>query len=149
MNVAALSGSVLGGLGKMIAGLGNLGAGDKMLKAFGVSTGKIDVLTRGTGTATLTTQGGADVGQSGLIGNESGEDIKNKTIQDASEEPNKQIVEATEEKENKEENRHQQVVGNIVEIYKLLQDVCAGAQKFHVQLEVGNKPAAWSSGVWN
>lgn len=148
MNVAALSGSVLGGMGKMIAGLGNALNPASMLKTFGVEEG-LDVLTRGSGAGDLTVANGATQSESGYVGNESSEDVQSKTVSDASSGPEKQVAEAKQEQEDKEEARSQMVAGHIVDIYELLQDVVAGAKKFHVQLDVGNNPISWAAGTWN
>lgn len=152
MNVAALSGAVLGGMGKMVASLASGGgfSGSGMLKAFGVEDGdKLSAVSRGNGGVNLTTQGGSAQSESGSVaGNESGDDIQNKTLQDASEGPEKQIAEAKEEQEDKEETRHVAVLNQILSIYDLLEEVTNGVRKWHVQLEVGNNPASWSTGTW-
>ena len=151
MNVAALSGTVLGGMGKMIASLGSGGgfSGSGLLNAFGIENsgspvqmqrGKsgLNALSRGTSTS-----------ESGLVGNESGDDIKQKTLADASEGPEKQIAEAKEEQEEKENARTALIAGHIIDIYNLLSDVTLGSKKLHVQLDVGNAPTSWSPGTWN
>ena len=80
---------------------------------------------------------------------ENAEDVKEKTVQDASAGPEKQVAEAKEEQEDKEESRAQMMAGHIVDIYELLQDVVAGSKKFHVHLDVGNNPISWAGGTWN
>jgi hypothetical protein len=84
-----------------------------------------------------------------MAGNESGDDVKNKTLADASEGPEKQIAEAKEEQEDKEETRHNAVIMQIVQIYDLLDEVTKGVKKWHVHLDVGNNPTSWSTGTWN
>lgn len=150
MNVAALSGTVLGGMGKLIGSLANGGgfSGSGMLNAFGIElNGAAAIEHRGQGLS-LTSVGGATTSASGMVGNESGDDIKNKTIQDNSEEPEKQIAEAKEEQEDKENARTMLIDGHIVDIYNLLNEVTLGSKKWHVQLEVGNAPSTWASGTW-
>lgn len=151
MNVAALSGTVLGGMGKLIGSLANGGgfSGSGMLNAFGIDlNGSAAAIEhRGQGLS-LTSIGGATTSASGMVGNESGDDIKNKTIQDNSEEPEKQIAEAKEEQEDKENARTMLIAGHIVDIYNLLNEVTLGSKKWHVQLEVGNAPSTWASGTW-
>jgi len=151
MNVAALSGTVLGGMGKLIGSLANGGgfSGSGMLNAFGIDlNGSAAAIEhRGQGLS-LTSIGGATTSASGMVGNESGDDIKNKTIQDNSEEPEKQIAEAKEEQEDKENARTMLIDGHIVDIYNLLNEVTLGSKKWHVQLEVGNAPSTWASGTW-
>lgn len=152
MNVAALSGAVLGGMGKMVASLAGGGgfSGSGMLRMFGVEQGNnLTELQRGNGSLNLTTMGGATQSESGaMAGNESGDDVKNKTLADASEGPEKQIAEAKEEQEDKEETRHNAIIEQIVNIYDLLDEVTKGVKKWHVHLDVGNNPTAWSTGTW-
>jgi hypothetical protein len=152
MNVAALSGTVLGGVGKMISSLASGGgfSGSGMLNSLGISKGTLLEQQRGGGGANLTTLGGATTSDSGMVaGNESGDDIKNKTVQDASEEPEKQVAEAKEEQEDKEEARAQMTNENILLIYNLLNEVTQGSKKWYVHLDVGNMPTSWSPGTWN
>lgn len=154
MNVAALSGTVLGGMGKLLASLATGGGafGSGMLAAFGVDlfSGKADAIkTRGGNSLALTAMGGSTTSESGSIaGNESGDDVKSKTMTDASEGPENQIAEAKEEQEDKENARTELIVSHIVEIYDLLQDVTLGSKKWHVQLDIGNQPSSWSTGTW-
>ena len=148
MNVAALSGTVLGGAAKLLASIVSGGGGGKgMLRLFGVDQGELDVLTRGKA-ASSTAIGGTSTSESGYVGNESGEDIQNKTMKDASEGPEKQVAEAKEDQEAKEDARTQAVVDQIVNIYDLLQEVVLGSKKLHVQLEIGNAPLNWQSASW-
>jgi hypothetical protein len=150
MNVAALSGSVLGGIGKMIAGLSNLNPSN-LLRTFGIEQGAngLDVQTRGT-TSALTggTLSGGGQSESGYVGNENSDDIKDKTISDASKEPNSTVAEAKEDRENKEESRALMIAGHIIDIYDLLLEVTQGAKKFHVQVDTGMTPVHWGTGTW-
>jgi hypothetical protein len=150
MNVAALSGSVLGGIGKMLAGLANLNP-TSLLKTFGVEKGTagLDVQSRGAAAGlTGATAGGNSQSESGYVGNESGDDVKNKTISDASSGPESTVAEAKEDQENKEESRTLMIAGHIVDIYELLQEVTQGTKKFRVQLDVGTNPLSWAGGTW-
>jgi hypothetical protein len=150
MNVGALSGAVLGGIGKLVAGLASGGgfSGSGMLKAFGVASGGggADIISRGT-TAGSTSLGGSSTSESGMVGNENGDDVKNKTVQDASEGPSNTVAEAKQEEEDKEEARTQAIISQIVNIYDILLDVTLGAKRFHVQLELGNNAATWNPGT--
>jgi hypothetical protein len=151
MNVAALSGTVLGGMGKMIASLGSGGgfSGSGLLNAFGIeNSGSPVQMQRGKSGLNALSRG-ASTSESGLVGNESGDDIKQKTLADASEGPEKQIAEAKEEQEEKENARTALIAGHIIDIYNLLSDVTLGSKKLHVQLDVGNAPTSWSPGTWN
>jgi hypothetical protein len=148
MNVASLSGTVLGGMGKLISGLTNGFGAKSMLRAFGVEEGKLDANSRGTGAGNQTVSGGTQ-SESGFVGNENASDIKEKTVSDAASPHEKQVAEAKEEQEDKEESRAQMMAGHIVDIYELLQEVTQGAKKFHVQLDVGTNPLSWAGGTWN
>jgi hypothetical protein len=149
MNVAALSGTVLGGMGKLVAGLAKTSTGG-LLGAMGINLGgKAAKMEHKGQQLSLTSLGGSTTSASGSIaGNENGDDIKNKTIQDNSEDPEKQIAEAKEEQEDKENARTQLIAGHIIDIYNLLNEVTLGSKKWHVQLEVGNAPSTWASGTW-
>ena len=151
MNVAALTGPILGGVGKMIAGLANLNP-NNLLKTFGVEQGDagLNVQTRGS-TAALVggTLSGSGQSESGFVGNENSNDIKDKTVSDASAGPESTVAEAKEEQESKEEARSQMIASHIVDIYELLQEVTQGAKKFHVQLDVGSNPLSWAGGTWS
>ena len=141
-------------MGKLVASLATGGGafGSGMLAAFGVNllSGKADAIkTRGGNSLALTAMGGSTTSESGSIaGNESGDDVKSKTMTDASEGPENQIAEAKEEQEDKENARTELIVSHIVEIYDLLQDVTIGSKKWHVQLDIGNQPSSWSTGTW-
>jgi hypothetical protein len=139
-------------MGKMVASLAGGGgfSGSGMLRMFGVEQGNnLTELQRGNGSLNLTTMGGATQSESGaMAGNESGDDVKNKTLADASEGPEKQIAEAKEEQEDKEETRHNAIIEQTVNIYDLLDEVTKGVKKWHVHLDVGNNPTAWSTGTW-
>ena len=151
MNVAALTGPILGGVGKMIAGLGNLNP-NNLLKTFGVEQGDagLNIQTRGS-TAALVggTLSGSGESESGFVGNENANDIKDKTVSDASEEPESTVAEAKEDQESKEEARSLMIAGHIVDIYELLQEVTQGSKKFHVHLDVGSNPISWAGGTWS
>jgi len=151
MNVAALTGPILGGVGKMVAGLANLNP-NNLLKTFGVEQGDagLNVQTRGSTSALVGgTLSGSSQSESGFVGNENANDIKDKTVSDASAGPESTVAEAKEEQESKEEARTQMIAGHIVDIYELLQEVTQGAKKFHVQLDVGTNPLSWAGGTWS
>jgi hypothetical protein len=150
MNVAALVGPTLSGIGKMAAGLANL-APSNLLKTFGVDKGDagLNVQTRGTTSGLAAgTAGGGGTSESAFVGNENASDIKNKTVSDASEEPSSTVAEAKDDRESKEEARSQMIAGHIVDIYELLQEVTSGTKKFRVQLDVGTNPLTWAGGTW-
>ena len=123
MRVGAMSGSILSGIGSMIASGGNGGiTGSGILKAVGIS-GAANMVSRGNGSA-LSTTGGASVSESGsLIGNANGSDIQNATMTNATDSANAQLAEAV---DSSEETKLSEVYAEVVEIYKLLQDVANG-----------------------
>lgn len=136
MNVAAMGGSILGALGPMISGLGAAASGNIMLSLAGINTsGKAPVIARGSA-PTLQNLSGSSISESGYIGNSSGEDIKNATLQDAEDSKKKQLVEAKEEESADDVVvRSQQA---IIDIYNLLEEVAHGSQSLRVRVVNGN-----------
>lgn len=144
MKVASLSGSALGALGQMLAS-GSAGgvSGIGMLKALGLDfTGsQLTTVTRGNGGTGLLQSGGT-TDESGYAGNQSGEDVLNKTMSDANQSKKEQQIEATEESE---EVTLSTVDEHVVSIYTLLQDVVDGTSKLHV---IMGEEGAWT-GAYN
>lgn len=132
MRVGAMSGSILSGIGSMIASGGNGGVrGIDILKAAGIS-GAANMVSRGNG-STLSTAGGASVSESGsLIGNSNGSDIQNATMTNATDSANAQLAEAV---DSSEETKLSEVYAEVVEIYKLLQDVANGGYTIAVDVK--------------
>lgn len=93
-----------------------------MLQALGVSN-NASVVSRGTGQGLITT-GGATVSESGaFIGNSNGDDVKNKTMTDATDSAKAQTAEAVDESD---ETKLKDVYAEVVDIYKILQDIAYG-----------------------
>jgi hypothetical protein len=139
MSVAALAPAVLGSLGPILVGLTDIVnplAGTTMLMRAGINPldGALRVLARGTPTPVQNT-GGAGISESGYIGNSSGEDVKNATLQDAEDSKKKQMVEAKEDEESDDVVIKAQLAA--VNIYNLLEEVAHGSQSLRVRL-VGN-----------
>ena len=132
MRVGAMSGSILSGIGSMIASGGNGGiTGSGILKAAGIS-GNLNTVSRGDGQG-LRTTGGATVSESGsLIGNSNGSDIQNATMTNATDSANAQLAEAV---DSSEETKLSEVYAEVVEIYKLLQDVANGGYTIAVDVK--------------
>ena len=143
MNVAAMSGSILGAIGPMISGLSALNT-NNMLSLAGINTsGKAPVIARGSG-ATLQNMSGASLSESGLVGNSSGDDVKNATLQDAEDSKKKQLVEAKED-----ESADDVVIKSqqaIIDIYNLLEEVAHGSQSLRVRVINGAGGNAYGSG---
>lgn len=136
MNVLALSGSILGALGPMISGLSAAASGSIMLSMAGIDTsGKAPVIARGA-PATLQNVSGSSISESGYyIGNSSGEDVKNATLQDAEDDKKKQMVEAKDESSDTDlVTRANQAV---IDIYNLLEEVAHGTQSLRVHVVGG------------
>ena len=138
MKVASLSGGILSGMGKLIAGLvkGAIGLGSGMhplLGAMGIyNTDQIKTVTRGDGSR-LSTAGGASVSESGsmTVGNSDGNDVKEKTMSDANDDSKSQMATASEESE---ETKLSEVNDNIINIYRLLSEVVDGTSSLRVKI---------------
>ena len=132
MRVGAMSGSILSGIGSMIASGGNGGiTGSGILRAAGIS-GNLNTVSRGNGSA-LSTAGGASVSESGsLIGNSNSSDIQNATMTNATDSANAQLAEAV---DSSEETKLSEVYAEVVEIYRLLQDVANGGYTIAVDVK--------------
>ena len=132
MRVGAMSGSILSGIGSMVASGGNGGiTGSGILRAAGIS-GNLNTVSRGNGQG-LRTAGGASVSESGsLIGNSNSGDIQNATMTNATDSANAQLAEAV---DSSEETKLSEVYAEVVEIYKLLQDVANGSYTIAVDVK--------------
>ena len=126
MLMGTLGFGMLGSIGSLIGGLrGGLGL-DGILKNFGI--GATAITSRGTGSGLLTT-GYQQISESGYVGNASGSDVQQKTLDDAYSDANNQLVEAT---ESQDETKLSTVDEHIVNIYNLLSDVVNGSSYLHV-----------------
>lgn len=131
MRVAALSGSIISGIGQLVSGISNAGGFNPVgtLSALGVF-GKNKV-TRGTSEGLLTASG-ATVSSSGYVGvgNASGDDVYNKTLTDATDDANAQKATAQEGEENNVTNV---VINNSIrEITELLREIVDGSRTLNV-----------------
>lgn len=147
MNVAAMSGSILGSLGPMISGLASAVSGDVMLSLAGINTkdSKVPVIARGSAPV-LQNLSGSSLSESGYIGNASGSDIKNATLQDAEDSKKQQMIEAKDE-----ETADDVVIKSqqaIIDIYNLLEEVAHGSQSLRVRV-VNNHGGVVSFGSGN
>lgn len=135
MKVAALSGSVLSGMGSMLGGLFSSGSG--LLNKFGV--GKNAVVSRGTGNGLLITSSSTGVSESGYAANSASGDITSKAMTETTDEQNEKVSAAKgDEVELKDVN------DNLVEIFTLLKRVADGSASFKV--DMGNA-SAWSDAI--
>lgn len=135
MRVAALSTGILGSLEPMVSGLGNSFSGRAMLEELGIKSGvKLSVTPRGTGEGLYRDIGGGtkSTSGSGYVGNASGSDIKNSTLQEAEDSKKKQMIEAQEEASV---NQIDTINTTVLKIYELLDDVVHGSGSLRVKVE--------------
>lgn len=148
MRLAAVGGGILGSLGPIISGLGSSFSGQAMLNKLGISSGSgLAVTPRGEGGGLLsdsTNRNALSTSGSGYIGNSSGNDIKNSTIQESEDSKKQQMIEA---KEEEEANQVTILNNTVLKIYELLDDVAHGSGCFKVKVEgYGLTKAGSSSG---
>ena len=135
MRVGALAGSLFSNIGPIISGLGNSFSGRSMLNELGIkSESRLEITPRGTGDNLLGSRGGGDrtTSGSGYVGNGSGSDIKNSTMQEAEDSKKQLMIEAKEEAET---NQVDVLNTTVLKIYELLDDVAHGNSSFKVQVE--------------
>lgn len=134
MRAGAMGGGILSSIGTMIASGGNGGiTGSGILRAAGIGN-NITAVSRGNGGG-LVTAGGASVSESGsLIGNASGSDVQNKTLTEANDSSKAQLAEAVDETE---ETKLKDVHAEVVEIYRLLQEIADG--NYTIPVDVTNQ----------
>lgn len=141
MRVGAMSGGILSSIGTMVTAGGNGGiTGTGILKAAGIDSSGISQVTRGSA-ASLATASGMSVSESGtVVGNSDGSAVQSKTMTDATDEGNAQLVEAV---DSTEETKLSDVNNSVINIYNLLLDLVeGGALKVTVDgsVEVSNMP---------
>ncbi len=135
MSVASMAGTALGALGPALTGISDLfdkSVGLSMLQRAGISTsGKAPVIARGSAPI-LQNLSGESISESGYIGNASGNDIKNATLQDAEDSKKKQMVQAKDEETA--DDVATQANTAVVNIYNLLEEVAHGSQSLRVRV---------------
>jgi len=131
MRVGAMGGSILSGIGTMIASGGNGGiTGGGILDALKVRN--MSTVSRGTGVG-LATLGGASLSESGImIGNNASTDVQNKTVGDANDNAKTQLAEAI---DSSEETKLSEVYTEVVNIYRLLQEIADGRYTLNVAVD--------------
>ena len=144
MRTAAMSGSILSGIGGIINSLGGTPGmwGTNMLKTMGVGS-NVTAVRRGSGGGLATS--GVTVSESGYAGNASGSDVQNQTMGSADEQ--KQEAQATEEDNSQETmNRIDENVaaikGHTEAVKTLLEAVANGQRELHVNAR--SDVFAWS-----
>lgn len=135
MRVAAVGAGILGSIGPMISGLGSSFDGRAMLEKLGIGSGTGLAITPrgdGGGIGSPVGGGGQTLSGSGYIGNSSGSDIKDSTIQESKDSKKQQMIEA---KEEEEANQVNVLNTTVLKIYELLDDVAHGSGSFKVKVE--------------
>ena len=141
MRVGAMSGGILSSIGQMaMAGGGGGITGGGILKAAGITGSGISQVTRGNGSG-LATAGGITVSESGtVVGNTDGSAVQDKTMTDANDSGNSQLVEAT---ESSDETKLSDVNNSVINIYNLLLDLVEGSAlrvKVDGEVAISNLP---------
>ena len=134
IRIGALSGGILGSIGPIISGLSSSFNGQAMLAKMGIDSGSgLTVTPRGSagGVGALAGGGGQTTSGSGYVGNSSGSDIKNSTIQQQEDDTKKQVIEA---KEEAEATQIDFINVNVLKIYELLDDVANGKRSLNVKV---------------
>ena len=134
------SGAMLGGIGtavaKMIgAGSGGGVSGTGILDALGIKNSQGSFVTRGTGAGLATARGLSTSASGTTVSNSSMDDIKGKSMTDASDSANNQLAEAT---NDQDEITMKDVNTNVLNIYELLERVVNGTESLHVIAEIDN-----------
>lgn len=134
MRVAAVGAGILGNLGPMISGLGSSFSGQAMLNKLGFeSDSRLAVTPRGSGgVSALGSSSNSSVSGSGYVGNASGSDVKDSTIQESEDSKKQQMIEA---KEEEEANQVDVLNTTVVKIYELLDSVANGNKALRVKVD--------------
>ena len=130
MRVAALSGGLLSSIGSLMSG----GGGALPLASLanlGILPGVVSTVSRGRGGFGFTASG-VTLSNSGFAGNADAGDVKEKTINDANDNANKQMIDKQEEQETDVKNKV--INENVVKIYELLLNVTNGSAAFNVNM---------------
>lgn len=136
MRVASMSQGILGSLGPMVSGLASSFSGQAMLSKMGIEQGNgLNVVQRGTGDGVgageLLGGGTQTASSSGYVGNASGSDVKDSTVQGAEDTKKRTMIEA---KEEAEATQIDFINANVLKIYELLDEVTTGKRNFTVKV---------------
>ena len=137
MRVAALSGGLLSSIGSLMSGGGGA-LPLASLASLGILPGVVSTVSRGRGGFGFTASG-VTLSNSGFAGNADAGDVKEKTINDANDNANKQMIDKQEEQETDVKNKV--INENVVKIYELLLNVTNGSAAFNVNM--GNN-SSWT-----
>lgn len=136
MRVGALTGGILGSIGDMVSGLGNMFApGGRMLTTAGIEKSGATALkieSRGSG---LGGGSGESMSESGtMVANSNGQEMADSTMAAAEKDKEDQLIEA---KDEMEDNEVTALNTYVLSIYKILDQVVSGESQFHVKLTSG------------
>lgn len=138
MRVAAMSTGILGSLGPIISGLSSSFSGAAMLTKMGIETGSgsLKVVARGDGGGIGSSKGGGATSSSGsgftFVGNASGSDVRDSTIQESEDKKKQHMIEA---KEEAEETPQDMINVTTLKIFELLSDVVDGKSALRVKVD--------------
>lgn len=130
MRVAALSGGLLSSIGSLMSGGGGA-LPLASLASLGILPGVVSTVSRGRGGFGFTASG-VTLSNSGFAGNADAGDVKEKTINDANDDANRQMIDKQEEQETDVKNKV--INENVVKIYELLLNVTNGSAAFKVNM---------------
>jgi hypothetical protein len=139
MRVGASAVGILSGAGNIISGLSSSFSGASMLEKLGIGTSSgLTVVHRGEGESLLGSKsaGGGTKTTSGsgsaYVGNASGSDIKDSTMQEAKDSKEQQMIEAQEEAGA---TAIDVINTTVLKIYEVLDSVASGKSSFSVKVE--------------
>jgi hypothetical protein len=135
MRIGAMGAGILGSFGSMIDGLSSSFNGQRMLSTMGIKSGSgLEITPRGNDNGVGAADGGGSksTSGSGYVGNGSGSDVKNSTIQESKDSKKQQMIEAKEEEPS---NQVDILNMTVVKIYELLDDVANGKQTLRVRVD--------------
>jgi hypothetical protein len=138
LEAGALGGSLLAGIGQMLTNGAGGFSGTAMLLGSGALTNT--GISRGS-SAGIITSSGITQSTSGIIGNESGGDVQNATMQSAYDSG---AATLEEQQDTSEDITIADVNDNVVLIYQLLQEVTNGASSFKVTVDL-DTPSGFTS----
>lgn len=134
MRVASMAGGIWESFGSLVDGLNNSFSGQAMLNQLGIgSDSGIAITPRGdSGFAIQTGGGSTSTSGSGYVGNASGSDIENSTMQKTNDSKKQLMIEA---KEDAEATELDSLNTTVLKIYELLDDVAHGNSYLRVKVD--------------
>jgi len=135
MQVGAMAGSLISGIGQMITtgGGGGITPG-LLLNGFGINANSgMTAVSRGSGIGGRgMTVSGSNTSESGYAGNSSGSDVKQKTLDEANSDANAQMAES---KDTHEEATTTDINNNLLDLIGIFKEIIAGSSALHVKVD--------------